>query len=162
MLCGSLVAFLLNATRKEMRELESMRRVIFAAAIVALLGSCSTAAQGGDRWWIRLVGFGGSGEGVLLVQVTDEPLTGGACVGRSDLKKGRVLEKRNFGNDPIRNVVGVSISEGRFFAELTPGICDASLTLSGTIEGDRARGEVTRTTFAGPRAAGSFTADRLR
>ena len=135
--------------------------IVSLVLLVLTLTSCAVAPAGGEQWRIRVTGADGAAVGELLVEMTGETASG-PCLSSQELKVARVVDKSGFAHDPVGETIGMRVDGGTFIADLTKGICDASLALSGPLRDGHAEGNAERSTIAGPSPAGSFTADRVR
>lgn len=124
------------------------------------LSACTSAARRSERWAIRVVGTDGRFVGGVILAVTSER-SSRSCVSAPDMVFARIVEKHGFADDHVYDEAAVSIKDGKLYADLTVGMCDHTLTISGTVSGRRGVGEVRRSTLVGSMKIGTFTAEKL-
>jgi hypothetical protein len=135
-------------------------RRLAVAIVLACLASCSTAVQHPERWRLRITAPDGTFVGGAVLELSAQKTTA-SCLGGRRLVMARIVEKHGFRDDYVAESAGVSVEDGRFYADLSLGMCDHTLTVSGSIRGNRAAGEAQRSTLVGAFHVGRFVAERL-
>lgn len=129
---------------------------MIAAAIAA---ACASSTPDLQRWAVRVVSTDGRYVGGVVLEMTPRPASM-SCSGETDLRLARIIEKHGFAHDRVGDHAAVRLKDGKLFADLSPGICDHTLVISGTVRGRRAIGEASRSTAAGWMKVGTFSAEQ--
>jgi hypothetical protein len=113
----------------------------------------------GDQWAIRVTSTDGRFVGGLVLELTSIP-TSASCLAGPEMFAALIIEKYGFPDDYVRDEAAVQIEGANLYADLSVGTCDHTLTLTGSIRGRRATGDVNRSTLIGNIRVGRFTAEK--
>jgi hypothetical protein len=134
---------------------------LLVAAFAVVFAGCSSTAPHPEQWRLRINGPDGSFVGGVVLELGSE-YTRESCVGGNNLVLARIVEKHGFRDDQVGESAGVWIDGRRLYADLSLGVCDHTLTVSGPIRGNRASGEARRSTLVGAFLVGRFVAERVQ
>lgn len=133
-------------------------RIAISLTVVAVVACVSTPSRV-ERWAIRVVATDGRFVGGVVLELTAQP-SSKSCAGVPGMMVARIVEKHGFAHDYVRDEAAVYLANGKLYADLSVGVCDHTLTISGTVTGRRAAGEASRSTLVGAMKVGRFIAEK--